>query len=124
MRAWPINCTRTRTVIRNLGVPFGHSVLGIKSTMRGLGKMNVNASKLHDDLEDNWAVVAEAIQTILRREAYPNPYEALKDLTRVPGGITEEAMRTFVANLDVEPSVKEELMAVTPHTYNGRCFVK
>ena len=86
--------------------------------------MNVNASKLHDDLEDNWAVVAEAIQTILRREAYPNPYEALKDLTRVPGGITEEAMRTFVANLDVEPSVKEELMAVTPHTYNGRCFVK
>jgi adenylosuccinate lyase len=111
------------TVIRNFGVPFGHSVLALSSTMRGLGKMNLNQRALDADLEKNWAVVAEAIQTILRREAYPNPYEALKELTRVEGGISAESMRDFVNGLDVPDSVKAELLVITPQTYTGRCFV-
>ena len=86
--------------------------------------MNVNPSALDKDLEANWAVVAEAIQTVLRREGYPKPYEALKELTRVPGGITKEAIRDFVDTLNVEPKVKEELKKISPQTFNGRAFVK
>jgi len=111
------------TVTRNLGVPFGHTVLAIKSMQKGLGKMNMNSRKLDEDLEANWAVTAEAIQTILRREGYPKPYEALKELTRVPGGITEEAIHNFVQGLQVSPQVKSELCAIRPETFTGRAFV-
>ena len=88
------------TVIRNFGVPFGHSVLGIKSTARGLSKMNVNPRQLDADLEAQWAIVSEAIQTILRREGYPKPYEALKELTRGSGHITEQSIKEFVSGGD------------------------
>ena len=113
------------TVTRNLGVPLGHSVLAIKSTMRGLGKMNVNPAALEGDLNDNWAVVAEAIQTILRREGYPKPYEALKALTRVEGGITEGAIKRWVREdlTGISDTVKTEILAVKPHTFTGRAFV-
>mmetsp|Transcript_16953 Transcript_16953/g.31187 ORF Transcript_16953/g.31187 Transcript_16953/m.31187 type:complete len:520 (-) Transcript_16953:151-1710(-) len=113
------------TVLRNAGVPFGHSLIGIKSTSRGLGKMNLNAKALNKDLDANWAVVAEAVQTVLRREAYPQPYEALKELTRVPGGITESAIRDFVLGLKgISPSVRAELLAISPHNFTGKAFVK
>mgnify|MGYP002048995261 CR=1 FL=1 len=111
------------TVTRNMGVPLGHSLLAIKSTQRGLGKMNVNVRALDADLDANWAVVAEAIQTVLRREGYPKPYEALKDLTRVPGGITEGAIKTFVGGLDVRDDVKAELLRIRPHNFTGVAFV-
>ena len=111
------------TVTRNMGVPLGHSLLAIKSTQRGLGKMNVNVRALDADLDANWAVVAEAIQTVLRREGYPKPYEALKDLTRVPGGITEDAIKTFVGGLNVRDDVKAELLRIRPHNFTGVAFV-
>lgn len=107
------------TVLRNVGVPMGHSIIAIESTLKGLGKLILNEEKLREDLENTWAVVAEAIQTILRREAYPHPYEALKALTRTNGHITEEAIHGFISNLDVRESVKAELMAITPLTYTG-----
>ncbi|MBF1609495.1 MAG: adenylosuccinate lyase [Prevotella sp.] len=107
------------TVLRNVGVPIGHSVIAIQSTLKGLRKLILNEEKLREDLEETWAVVAEAIQTILRREAYPNPYEALKALTRTNEKMTEETIHAFVQTLNVSDSVKAELMAITPYNYTG-----
>ena len=107
------------TVLRNVGVPMGHSIIAIQSTLKGLRKLILNEQKLQDDLENNWAVVAEAIQTILRREAYPQPYEALKALTRTNQKITAETIRDFINTLQVSDAVKAELLAITPATYTG-----
>ncbi|MFC2440163.1 MAG: adenylosuccinate lyase [Segatella maculosa] len=107
------------TVLRNIGVPFGHSVIAIKSTLKGLRKLILNEEKLHSDLEATWAVVAEAIQTVLRREAYPHPYEALKALTRTNAKMNEETIHAFIKELEVSDSVKAELMAITPWNYTG-----
>lgn len=107
------------TVLRNIGVPFGHSVIAIQSTLKGLRKLILNEEKLHSDLEATWAVVAEAIQTVLRREAYPHPYEALKALTRTNGKMNEETIHAFIKELEVSDSVKAELMAITPWNYTG-----
>ena len=107
------------TVLRNVGVPVGHSVIAIQSTLKGLRKLILNEEKLKEDLENTWAVVAEAIQTILRREAYPHPYEALKALTRTNEKMTEERIHAFVQTLNVSDSVKAELMAITPYNYTG-----
>lgn len=107
------------TVLRNVGVPIGHSVISIQSTLKGLRKLILNEEKLREDLEETWAVVAEAIQTILRREAYPNPYEALKALTRTNEKMTEKTIHAFVQTLNVSDSVKAELMAITPYNYTG-----
>lgn len=107
------------TVLRNVGVPFGHSLLAIRSTMKGLGKLIVNRDKIAADLEDNWAVVAEAIQTVLRRESYPNPYEALKALTRTNKKITHQTISQFIDTLDVSDDIKDELKAFTPSNYTG-----
>ena len=107
------------TVLRNIGVPIAHTILSIKSTLKGLGKLLLNTEVIERDLEDNWAVVAEAIQTILRREAYPNPYEALKDLTRVNRKIDREVIHEFIDNLAVSDAIKNELKQITPHNYTG-----
>lgn len=107
------------TVLRNIGVPFAHTILAVKSTLKGLGKLLLNNEVIERDLEDNWAVVAEAIQTILRREAYPNPYEALKDLTRVNRKIDRELMHEFIDKLQVSQAIKDELKRITPHNYTG-----
>lgn len=107
------------TVLRNVGVPVGHSIIAIQSTLKGLRKLILNEEKLKEDLENTWAVVAEAIQTILRREAYPHPYEALKALTRTNEKMTEETIHAFVQKLNVSDSVKAELMAITPYNYTG-----
>ena len=107
------------TVLRNVGVPLGHSVIAIQSTLKGLRKLILHEEKLREDLDDTWAVVAEAIQTILRREAYPHPYEALKALTRTNKKMTEETIHEFIQTLNVSDSVKAELMAITPHNYTG-----
>jgi len=107
------------TVLRNVGVPIGHSVIAIQSTLKGLRKLILNEEKLKEDLDNTWAVVAEAIQTILRREAYPHPYEALKALTRTNKKMTEGTIHEFIKDLDVKDSVKEELMAITPLNYTG-----
>ena len=107
------------TVLRNVGVPIGHSIIAIQSTLKGLRKLILNEEKLKADLEDTWAVVAEAIQTILRREAYPHPYEALKALTRTNKKMTEETIHAFIQTLNVSDSVKAELMVINPHNYTG-----
>lgn len=107
------------TVLRNVGVPFGHTLIGFKSTLKGLGKLLLNKTKFAQDLENNWAVVAEAIQTILRREAYPNPYEALKGLTRTNEAITETSIANFIDTLEVNDTIKTELKAITPSNYTG-----
>ena len=107
------------TVLRNVGVPFGHGLIAIMSTLKGLRKLILNEQKIYDDLDNTWAVVAEAIQTILRREAYPHPYEALKALTRTNKKMTEETIHDFISTLDVSDEVKAELMAITPHNYTG-----
>ncbi|MFZ1236873.1 MAG: adenylosuccinate lyase [Prevotella sp.] len=107
------------TVLRNIGVPLSHSVISIQSTLKGLRKLILNEDKLKQDLEGHWAVVAEAIQTILRREGYPHPYEALKNLTRTNQQMTEESIHSFVQNLNVSDSVKAELMDITPLNYTG-----
>ena len=107
------------TVLRNIGVPLGHGMIAMQSTLKGLRKLILNKEKLYDDLDNTWAVVAEAIQTILRREAYPHPYEALKALTRTNKHMTEETIHEFIQTLDVSDSVKAELMAITPHNYTG-----
>ena len=107
------------TVLRNVGVPMGHALIALQSTLKGLGKLILNQEKVAQDLDNTWAVVAEAIQTILRREAYPHPYEALKALTRTNERMTEETIHAFIQQLDVTPAVKEELMAITPHNYTG-----
>jgi len=107
------------TVSRNIGVPIGHSIIAINSIMKGLNKLIVNTEKIKSDLENNWAVVAEAIQTVLRREGYPNPYEALLDLTRTNQKITSELISDFIENLDLNENVKAELKAITPFNYTG-----
>lgn len=107
------------TVLRNVGMPVAHTLIALKSTMKGLGKLLLNEQKIYNDLDNCWSVVAEAIQTILRREAYPNPYEALKRLTRTNQKMTKETIHTFINTLDVSPELKEELKAVTPHNYTG-----
>lgn len=107
------------TVLRNVGVPVAHSLLALKSLQKGLGKLLLNKDKLKQDLEQNWAVVAEAIQTILRRENYPKPYEALKALTRGKTSITKDDIHTFIDTLDVKAKVKKELKKITPHNYTG-----
>ena len=107
------------TVLRNIGVPFGHGVISIQSTLKGLRKLILNQERLNADLENTWAVVAEAIQTILRREAYPHPYEALKALTRTNTQMTAESIHDFIQTLNVSEEVKAELMAITPLNYTG-----
>ncbi len=107
------------TVLRNIGVPFAHTLIAIKSTLRGLRKLILNEQALANDLENNWAVVAEALQTILRREGYPKPYEALKDLTRTNTHVTKETIATFVDHLNVSEEVKQELKAISPANYTG-----
>jgi adenylosuccinate lyase len=107
------------TVLRNIGVPMAHTVIAINSTLRGLNKIILNNEAIEADLENNWAVVAEAIQTVLRREAYPNPYEALKDLTRTNTKITAETMATFIDGLNVNDQIKAELKNITPFNYTG-----
>ena len=107
------------TVLRNVGVPLAHGVIAIQSTLKGLRKLILNEERIAADLDDMWAVVAEAIQTILRREAYPHPYEALKALTRTNQKMTEETIHDFINGLDVSDDVKKELLAITPHNYTG-----
>lgn len=107
------------TVLRNIGVPIAHTVIALKSTLKGLGKLLINIEAIEEDLEENWAVVAEAIQTILRREGYPNPYEALKELTRVNQKINRESIHEFIETLHVDEKVKAELKQITPQNYTG-----
>jgi adenylosuccinate lyase len=107
------------TVLRNIGVPMGHTLIAFEATLKGLNKLLLNEPKFHEDLEKNWAVVAEAIQTILRREAYPNPYEALKGLTRTNEAIDKKAIHGFIATLEVSDEIKAELMQITPSNFLG-----
>ena len=107
------------TVLRNLGVPFAHSLIAYRSLLKGLEKLEINETAIHQDLDNNWAVVAEAIQTILRREGYPKPYETLKDLTRTHEKITAQSLHTFIHTLTVSEAVKNELLQVTPFNYTG-----
>lgn len=107
------------TVLRNIGVPMAHSLIAFHSTLKGMGKLLLNEKALISDLENNWAVVAEGIQTILRREGYPKPYEALKELTRTNEAITEQSIKAFIEQLNVNDAVKAELRAITPHSYTG-----
>ncbi|NNL03228.1 MAG: adenylosuccinate lyase, partial [Eudoraea sp.] len=107
------------TVLRNVGVPFGHTLIAFKATLKGLNKLLLNKRKFEQDLEDNWAVVAEAIQTILRREGYPNPYEALKGLTRTNNRITKESIAEFIDQLEINEELKTELKNISPGNYTG-----
>ena len=107
------------TVLRNVGVPLGHTVIAVDSTLKGLRKLILNEGAIRADLDNNWAVVAEAIQTILRREAYPHPYEALKQLTRTNEKMTAQTIHDFVMTLDVSEEVRNQLLAITPHNYTG-----
>ena len=107
------------TVLRNIGVPLAHGIIAIESTLKGLGKLILNEEKIQYDLEQTWAVVAEGIQTILRREAYPHPYEALKQLTRTNKHMTPQLIHEFIQSLEVSDAVKAELMQITPQTYTG-----
>lgn len=107
------------TVLRNLGVPFAHTVLAFRSIEKGLGKLVLNEEKIHADLDNTWAVVAEAIQTVLRRENYPQPYEALKELTRGKGGINKQSLHKFIDGLAITATLKKELKKISPHNYTG-----
>ncbi|WP_025741381.1 adenylosuccinate lyase [Aquimarina pacifica] len=107
------------TVLRNVGVPFGHTIIAFQATLKGLNKLLLNETKFAEDLENNWAVVAEAIQTILRREAYPNPYEALKGLTRTNEAINQKSIADFIETLEVSDTIKAELKQITPSNYTG-----
>ena len=107
------------TVLRNVGVPFGHTMIAFQSTLKGLNKLLLNKDKIDQDLENNWAVVAEAIQTILRREGYPNPYEALKGLTRTNEKINQHTIASFIDTLEVSDTIKAELKVITPSNYTG-----
>lgn len=107
------------TVLRNVGVPIGHTLVALKSTIKGLGKLRLNRVAIERDLENNWAVVSEAIQTILRREQYPNPYEALKALTRTGSAINKQTLQEFIEGLSVSEDVKKELLAISPQNYTG-----
>lgn len=108
------------TVLRNVGVPLGHMLIALASTLKGLGKLILNEKAIYADLDNMWAVVAEGIQTILRREGYPHPYETLKQLTRTNATVTAESIAEFIDTLQVSPEVKAELHALSPHTYTGR----
>jgi len=110
------------TVLRNIGVPMAHAYLALRSMDKGLGKLVLNEARLEQDLEANWAVVAEAIQTVLRREGYPQPYEALKELTRGKGGINRDSMHQFINGLEVREEIKAELLKITPQNYTGVAF--
>jgi len=112
------------TVLRNVGIPFAHTIISVNSILKGLGKLKLNEAAIKNDLEKNWAVVAEAIQTILRRESYPEPYEALKALTRGKDRIDEEIIHQFIGSLDVSESVRKELMSITPANYTGVDLLK
>jgi len=107
------------TVLRNMGVPFAHTIIAFKSVEKGLGKLIINEAQINTDLENNWAVVAEAIQTILRRENYPNPYEALKELTRGNNKIDKKSIHQFIETLKVNDDMKKELKKISPHNYTG-----
>lgn len=107
------------TVLRNIGTPLAHTLIAMQSIQKGLGKLILNKGKLEQDLEENWAVVAEAVQTILRRENFPNPYEALKALTRNNERITRETVHQFINSLDIKPAIRKELLRITPHNYTG-----
>ena len=107
------------TVLRNIGVPVSHTILAIRSMEKGIGKLVLNEAKLKEDLDANWAVVAEAIQTILRRENYPQPYEALKELTRGKSRIDKQSIHRFIGRLKIPASLKKELKKITPHSYTG-----
>jgi adenylosuccinate lyase len=107
------------TVLRNLGVPLAHTLIALKSLLKGIGKLELNQAAIDADLEENWAVVAEAIQTVLRREGFPKPYEALKDLTRKNEKITERAIKEFIETLDISEKTKYELKQITPFTFTG-----
>jgi adenylosuccinate lyase len=107
------------TVLRNIGVPLAHTYVAFQSLLKGVGKLELNQAAIHQDLDDNWVVVAEAIQTILRKEGYPNPYEALKDLTRKNEKITQQSLATFIDSLQIKPAVKEKLKQITPFNYTG-----
>jgi len=107
------------TVLRNVGVPFSHSSIAIKSTIKGINKLIVNKIKIEDDLNNNWAVIAEAIQTILRREGYPNPYETLKELTRKNTSINRDTIHQFIDTLNISSEIKNELKKITPSNYTG-----
>jgi adenylosuccinate lyase len=107
------------TVLRNIGVPFAHTLIAFRSIEKGLSKLVINDAKIYEDLDNNWAVVAEAIQTILRREKYPNPYEALKDLTRGNKKIDKKAIHDFISGLKIDESLKKELRKISPHNYTG-----
>jgi len=107
------------TVLRNIGVPIGHTIVGFQSTLKGLNKLLLNESKFKEDLENNWAVVAEALQTILRREGYPNPYETLLSLTRTNEAITKESIIQFIESLDISEEIKAEMRKITPSNYTG-----
>ena len=108
------------TVLRNVGVPIAHSIIALKSVLKGLNKLILNEEALEADLNDNWEVVAEAIQTILRREGYPNPYETLKELTRTGKALSAETIEEFIDTLNVSDNLKEELKQITPFNYTGR----
>ena len=107
------------TVLRNIGTPFGHTLIGLSSTQKGLSKLLLNEEKIKEDLDHNWAVVAEAIQTILRREGYPNPYEALKELTRTNAAITQASIQDFIEGLDIDSKIKAEMKNISPYNYTG-----
>ena len=107
------------TVLRNIGVPLSHMLIALQSTMKGLGKLLLNEKAIYNDLDNMWSVVAEGIQTVLRREGYPKPYEALKALTRTNGIINEEAIHAFIDTLNVSDNIKAELKTITPHSYTG-----
>ena len=107
------------TVLRNIGTPFGHTLIGLSSTQKGLSKLLLNEEKIKEDLDHNWAVVAEAIQTILRREGYPNPYEALKELTRTNAAITQASIQDFIDGLDIDSKIKAEMKNISPYNYTG-----
>ena len=107
------------TVLRNIGVPFSHTIISIKSIIKGLDKLIVNKSKINADLEENWIIISEAIQTILRREGYQNPYESLKELTRKNTSITKEILHKFIDSLEVNEKIKNELKVITPSNYTG-----
>ena len=107
------------TVLRNVGVPFSHTLIAINSTIKGIEKLIVNEDKINEDLNKNWAIIAEAIQTILRREGYPNPYEALKELTRKNTSINQEIIHSFIDTLNIDDKVKNELKEITPSNYTG-----
>jgi len=107
------------TVLRNIGMPFAHTILAFKSIEKGLDKLVLNEEKIHHDLENNWAVVSEAIQTILRRENYFEPYETLKELTRGNSSINKQSIHKFIDNLKISAAIKKELKRITPHNYTG-----